>query len=428
MMNKLYIGNLSPAVTADDLRQLFGDRKLPLAGQVLLKSGYAFVDYPDQNWAIRAIETLSGKQSPLPPSPRLAQLRPGRRPEGGRALRAAPGRGSRARTLTSTHQTLNSRRRPDPGTALSPPPTTPDSPPALPAAALGRPPSRSEGAQGSLALWGHPSSHWLPKLLSRVSPPPSSESPRRLSSLTFPSPLCQGPPPNPASLSPLTGPYPFPCLVPGTSRPLASPEPHSPFKPPSPPRLAVPHFRHPLGATLMIPSEVSGLPQPQPLHDGTSLQVLSRTSVPSRSSLKRSYFSLNFLSDFIEKNSGLGAFRRPSPRLPLGQKHLFTRCPVSTRWGPGLRTGKEATGGPARALEPRRETESDTHTHSRARALTNSPSRTRTARSRARPRAGSLRPPNPRPAGAPSPLASGVGAGRQRGQGDTQEPAGTGLS
>lgn len=69
MMNKLYIGNLSPAVTADDLRQLFGDRKLPLAGQVLLKSGYAFVDYPDQNWAIRAIETLSGEQSPLPPPP-----------------------------------------------------------------------------------------------------------------------------------------------------------------------------------------------------------------------------------------------------------------------------------------------------------------------------------------------------------------------
>ncbi|XP_063194163.1 insulin-like growth factor 2 mRNA-binding protein 2 isoform X2 [Chroicocephalus ridibundus] len=60
-MNKLYIGNLSPAATAEDLRQLFGERKLPLAGQVLLKSGYAFVDYPDQNWAIRAIETLSGK-------------------------------------------------------------------------------------------------------------------------------------------------------------------------------------------------------------------------------------------------------------------------------------------------------------------------------------------------------------------------------
>ncbi|XP_072723110.1 insulin-like growth factor 2 mRNA-binding protein 2 isoform X1 [Ciconia boyciana] len=60
-MNKLYIGNLSPAATVDDLKQLFGERRLPLAGQVLLKSGYAFVDYPDQNWAIRAIETLSGK-------------------------------------------------------------------------------------------------------------------------------------------------------------------------------------------------------------------------------------------------------------------------------------------------------------------------------------------------------------------------------
>uniref|UniRef100_A0A2R9B9Q6 RRM domain-containing protein n=1 Tax=Pan paniscus TaxID=9597 RepID=A0A2R9B9Q6_PANPA len=61
MMNKLYIGNLSPAVTADDLWQLFGDRKLPPAGQVLLKPGYAFVDYPDQNWAMRAIETLPGQ-------------------------------------------------------------------------------------------------------------------------------------------------------------------------------------------------------------------------------------------------------------------------------------------------------------------------------------------------------------------------------
>ncbi|KAI6063138.1 Insulin-like growth factor 2 mRNA-binding protein 2 isoform X2 [Aix galericulata] len=67
-MNKLYIGNLSPAATADDLKRLFGDRKLPLAGQVLLKSGYAFVDFPDQNWAIRAIETLSGLTILLPES------------------------------------------------------------------------------------------------------------------------------------------------------------------------------------------------------------------------------------------------------------------------------------------------------------------------------------------------------------------------
>ncbi|XP_056145214.1 insulin-like growth factor 2 mRNA-binding protein 2a isoform X9 [Lampris incognitus] len=60
-MNKLYVGNLSPSVTVEDLKQLFGERKLPVADQVLLKSGYAFVDFPDQNWAIKAIESLSGK-------------------------------------------------------------------------------------------------------------------------------------------------------------------------------------------------------------------------------------------------------------------------------------------------------------------------------------------------------------------------------
>uniref|UniRef100_A0A8C1SPY6 Insulin-like growth factor 2 mRNA binding protein 2a n=1 Tax=Cyprinus carpio TaxID=7962 RepID=A0A8C1SPY6_CYPCA len=60
-MNKLYVGNLSPSVTVEDLKQLFGERKLPLTDEVLLKSGYAFVDFPDQNWAIKAIETLSGK-------------------------------------------------------------------------------------------------------------------------------------------------------------------------------------------------------------------------------------------------------------------------------------------------------------------------------------------------------------------------------
>ncbi|XP_038642736.1 insulin-like growth factor 2 mRNA-binding protein 2a isoform X2 [Scyliorhinus canicula] len=59
-MNKLYIGNLSSTVTAADIHQLFGERKLSI-GQVLLKSGYAFVDCPDENAAIKVIETLSGK-------------------------------------------------------------------------------------------------------------------------------------------------------------------------------------------------------------------------------------------------------------------------------------------------------------------------------------------------------------------------------
>ncbi|XP_010766641.1 insulin-like growth factor 2 mRNA-binding protein 2 [Notothenia coriiceps] len=59
-MNKLYVGNLSPSVTVEDLKELFGEKKLPVADQVLLKSGYAFVDFPDQNSAIKVIETLSG--------------------------------------------------------------------------------------------------------------------------------------------------------------------------------------------------------------------------------------------------------------------------------------------------------------------------------------------------------------------------------
>ncbi|MCJ8748032.1 hypothetical protein PDJAM_G00160240 [Pangasius djambal] len=61
-MNKLYVGNLSPSVTVEDLKRLFGERQLPVSDRtVLLKSGYAFVDFPDQKWAIKAIETLSGK-------------------------------------------------------------------------------------------------------------------------------------------------------------------------------------------------------------------------------------------------------------------------------------------------------------------------------------------------------------------------------
>uniref|UniRef100_A0A8C7CMQ4 Insulin-like growth factor 2 mRNA binding protein 2a n=1 Tax=Oncorhynchus kisutch TaxID=8019 RepID=A0A8C7CMQ4_ONCKI len=41
-MNKTICGNLSPLVTVEDLKELFGEKKLPGAEQVLLKSGYAF--------------------------------------------------------------------------------------------------------------------------------------------------------------------------------------------------------------------------------------------------------------------------------------------------------------------------------------------------------------------------------------------------
>ncbi|MBN3312868.1 IF2B1 protein, partial [Atractosteus spatula] len=60
-MNKLYIGNLSENVTSEDLVKVFEDCKIPFSGQFLLKTGYAFVDCPDDHWAMKAIETFSGK-------------------------------------------------------------------------------------------------------------------------------------------------------------------------------------------------------------------------------------------------------------------------------------------------------------------------------------------------------------------------------
>ncbi|KAK3552635.1 hypothetical protein QTP86_017891 [Hemibagrus guttatus] len=60
-MNKLYIGNLNENVTAEDLVKTFEDYKIPYSGQFLVKTGYAFVDCPDDQWAMKAIETFSGK-------------------------------------------------------------------------------------------------------------------------------------------------------------------------------------------------------------------------------------------------------------------------------------------------------------------------------------------------------------------------------
>ncbi|XP_067864952.1 insulin-like growth factor 2 mRNA-binding protein 3 isoform X2 [Heterodontus francisci] len=60
-MNKLYIGNLTENVTTVDLESLFKEWKIPFTGQFLVKTGYAFVDCPDDNCAMKAIDILSGK-------------------------------------------------------------------------------------------------------------------------------------------------------------------------------------------------------------------------------------------------------------------------------------------------------------------------------------------------------------------------------
>lgn len=63
-MNKLYIGNLNESVTPADLEKVFAEHKISYSGQFLVKSGYAFVDCPDEHWAMKAIETFSGKSAP----------------------------------------------------------------------------------------------------------------------------------------------------------------------------------------------------------------------------------------------------------------------------------------------------------------------------------------------------------------------------
>lgn len=87
-MNKLYLGNLSENAVPSDLETVFKDAKIPVSGPFLVKTGYAFVDCPDESWALKAIEALSGGPRPGPagrlPQPcaaRACQARgPGARP------------------------------------------------------------------------------------------------------------------------------------------------------------------------------------------------------------------------------------------------------------------------------------------------------------------------------------------------------------
>uniref|UniRef100_A0A5F9C4A5 Insulin like growth factor 2 mRNA binding protein 1 n=1 Tax=Oryctolagus cuniculus TaxID=9986 RepID=A0A5F9C4A5_RABIT len=53
--------NLNESVTPADLEKVFAEHKISYSGQFLVKSGYAFVDCPDEHWAMKAIETFSGK-------------------------------------------------------------------------------------------------------------------------------------------------------------------------------------------------------------------------------------------------------------------------------------------------------------------------------------------------------------------------------
>ncbi|XP_045458455.1 insulin-like growth factor 2 mRNA-binding protein 3 [Melitaea cinxia] len=59
-MNKLYIGNLPTEADEDSVRQLFMEHNLTVAEISVKRGGYAFVDFPDQSAADRAIDKLHG--------------------------------------------------------------------------------------------------------------------------------------------------------------------------------------------------------------------------------------------------------------------------------------------------------------------------------------------------------------------------------
>ena len=62
-MNKLYIGNVCAEVTEEDLESIFEQWKIPHSGPFLVKTGYAFVDCPDEKAAMKAIDVLSGEEN-----------------------------------------------------------------------------------------------------------------------------------------------------------------------------------------------------------------------------------------------------------------------------------------------------------------------------------------------------------------------------
>lgn len=62
-MNKLYIGNLPIDADEAAVRQLFTEQNLTVADISVKRGGYAFVDFPDQSAADRAIDKLHGTRT-----------------------------------------------------------------------------------------------------------------------------------------------------------------------------------------------------------------------------------------------------------------------------------------------------------------------------------------------------------------------------
>ncbi|XP_018902449.1 insulin-like growth factor 2 mRNA-binding protein 1 isoform X2 [Bemisia tabaci] len=59
-MNKLYVGSLPPDAGESSLRQLFAEFGIACGSITIKRPGYAFVDFPDQSSADKAIDKLNG--------------------------------------------------------------------------------------------------------------------------------------------------------------------------------------------------------------------------------------------------------------------------------------------------------------------------------------------------------------------------------
>lgn len=157
-MNKLYIGNLNESVTPADLEKVFAEHKISYSGQFLVKSGYAFVDCPDEHWAMKAIETFSGKSAPTSPQKPARRPRPSPAPCPPTPLcpRPAP-LGLAIDPPPASFDAPCVPPRPPRGN--SPDPLTLSSQPERRPEAFGRPPlppTDGAGAPLAVCLWGFP--------------------------------------------------------------------------------------------------------------------------------------------------------------------------------------------------------------------------------------------------------------------------------
>ena len=58
---KIYVGSMPPDLDEEGLKSLLSENSLPLPETVLVKRGYAFLEFTDQNKADETISTVDGK-------------------------------------------------------------------------------------------------------------------------------------------------------------------------------------------------------------------------------------------------------------------------------------------------------------------------------------------------------------------------------